>query len=206
MQRRINQSKLLQAHFDAIAGRWDTLQAADRAEKLEKLLARFSDDLADAKQILEVGAGTGQLIPLLATIAPNSSIFAGDLAAKMLIHAQSKPEIQVQAHLIQLDAHHLPMANSQFDVVICHNAFPHFADMVAALWEIHRVLRKGGTLLILHDKSREAIHTMHKHIGEPVANDLLPDALEMQQLLTDTAYRDSMVEDTDDHYLALAYR
>lgn len=204
MQNSIEQSLLLRSHFDAVASRWDSLQAPDRNKKLVRLLMRFTSQLAESKYILEAGAGTGQLIPVLKKITPQSVFFAGDLAGEMLYQAQSKLADKSQTYFIQFDAHDLPMNDTQFDVVICHNALPHFVDKSAVLLEIHRVLQKGGTLLILHDASREVIHAMHQRIGEPVSGDFLPDTDEMQQLLIETGYRDILVEDTDESYIAVA--
>jgi len=46
------------------------------------------------------------------------------------------------------DAGALPFRDGSFDVVTCRTAAHHFADVGAALRQIHRVLRPGGALLL----------------------------------------------------------
>jgi ubiquinone/menaquinone biosynthesis C-methylase UbiE len=53
------------------------------------------------------------------------------------------------------DAANLPFDAESFDLIVCHAAFKNFAQPVAALDEMLRVLRRGGTAVI-QDMSREA--------------------------------------------------
>lgn len=70
-----------------------------------------------------------------------------------------------------------------FDLAVCHNSFPHFADMPSALRELARVLAPGGCLLILHDLSREQVNAIHGGAGPPIHHDLLPPGEETRQML-----------------------
>ena len=45
-------------------------------------------------------------------------------------------------------AEELPFADASFDVVACRTAAHHFADVPAAVRQIHRILRPGGSLLL----------------------------------------------------------
>ncbi len=49
--------------------------------------------------------------------------------------------------IVQGDALRLPFREGAFDVVLALDAFEHFEDDVAAMREVHRVLRPGGTLV-----------------------------------------------------------
>src|SRR5438128_1301859 len=59
--------------------------------------------------------------------------------------------------LVAGDAGALPFRDGSFDVVTCRTAAHHFADVGAAVRQIHRVLRPGGSLLLQdilgHDNS-----------------------------------------------------
>ena len=58
------------------------------------------------------------------------------------------------------DVANMPFAAELFDFVVCQAAFKNFPDPVAALDEIHRVLRSGGRASIFDlrkDAPREAI-------------------------------------------------
>jgi ubiquinone/menaquinone biosynthesis C-methylase UbiE len=49
----------------------------------------------------------------------------------------------------------MPLEESRFDFVVCRAAFKNFADPLGALNEMHRVLKPGGTALII-DLRRDA--------------------------------------------------
>ena len=47
------------------------------------------------------------------------------------------------------DAADLPFPAEQFDFIVCRAAFKNFARPLAALDEMHRVLKSGGTALVI---------------------------------------------------------
>lgn len=49
---------------------------------------------------------------------------------------------------VQADALRLPFADGTFDAVVCCETLQYVADAVVALREMHRVLRRGGSLVI----------------------------------------------------------
>jgi demethylmenaquinone methyltransferase / 2-methoxy-6-polyprenyl-1,4-benzoquinol methylase len=63
--------------------------------------------------------------------------------------------------LIQGNAEHLPIADSSVDFVTMGYALRHVADLACAFQEIRRVLRPGGTLLLL-EISRPSGRARHK--------------------------------------------
>jgi SAM-dependent methyltransferase len=93
-----------------------------------------------------------------------------------------------------------------FDLAVCHNSFPHFADMPSALRELARVLVPGGCLLILHDLSRAEVNAIHSGTGPPIQHDLLPPGAETRQMLVQAGFINVQVQDTADHYVAIGHR
>lgn len=195
----------LRAFFESLAERWDAQQPPDRAQVLRNMLAPFAAILENANTILEVGTGTGALIPRLREKAPAARLISIDLAYAMLERAQCRcPD----ALLAQADVHHLPFPATPagaglFDLVICHNSFPHFADPTTALIEIARVLDHGGRLLILHDLSREQVNAIHSNGGEAIQNDLLPPGEDLHRMLVEVGFSGVQVQDTETHYMAI---
>jgi len=188
----------LRAFFDDLAGRWDGFQSPDRGEVLRRLLAPFAPLLSTAGAILEVGTGTGALIPCLRERAPGTRLVSIDLAAEMLRRARLRcPD----AAAVQADAHRLPFAAPCFDLVVCHNSFPHFADKPAALDALACLLRPGGHLLILHDLSRARVNAIHSGGGAAIQNDLLPPGDEAGRMLVRAGFGDVQVEDAVEHYV-----
>jgi ubiquinone/menaquinone biosynthesis C-methylase UbiE len=198
----------LRAFFEDLAERWDAQQPVDRLEVLGQLLASFDTMLGAAQVILEVGTGTGALIPCLKERAPAARLVSIDLAYAMLRRARQRG---MGALLVQADAHQLPFASDGppgfgFDLVVCHNSFPHFANKPAALLDLARVLRPGGRLLILHDLSREKVNAIHSGAGEAVRNDLLPPGIETEHMLVRAGFIPLQVQDTEEHYVVVGRR
>ena len=197
----------IRAHFEAHAASWNTHAPPDLDARLRRLLAPFADPLRMALRVLELGTGTGACLPHLHAYAPRAQVVALDLAHAMLVRARQKDGT---AHLAQANAEQLPFpsgnAHTGFDVVVCHNSFPHFQDKPRALREVWRVLRAGGHVLIVHHISREQVNAVHQRIGPPVADDVLPPAREMERLFAQTGYTRFWVEDAPTHYTAHATR
>jgi ubiquinone/menaquinone biosynthesis C-methylase UbiE len=190
----------LRAFFEDLAERWDAQQPLDRQEVLRRLLAPFAAELGAALAILEVGSGTGALIPCLRERAPVAQLVSIDLAHAMLRRARRRcPD----AALVQADVHRLPFIQQAgvFDLAVCHNSFPHFTDMPSALRGLARVLAPGGRLLILHDLSRERVNAIHGGAGPPIHHDMLPPGEEARQMLFGAGFSDVWVEDTPAHYM-----
>jgi ubiquinone/menaquinone biosynthesis C-methylase UbiE len=190
-----------QRYFEDHAATWDTRMPPHYSAILENFARPFADEWQAARTILEIGTGTGALIPVLKALAPDAQIISVDLAYNMLSQARQRiPD----ACLIQADIHQLPFESAGLDLVICHNSFPHFADKPHALRQIQRVLRPAGTLLIMHNNSREFVNGIHSRAGEPLHHDLLPQGEDMHQLLISTGWASVEVEDSPNRYIARA--
>ena len=200
------QDEASRAFFEALAARWDEQQPTERAVVLRRLLRPFADRLSAARRILEVGTGTGALIPCLVERAPDARVASIDLARAMLRRAQERgPDVW----LLQADVHALPFSGDSasggvgaFDLVVCHNSFPHFVDRPAALGELARTLVAEGELLILHDLSRARVNAIHGGAGGPIKDHLLPAGEETQMLLMEAGFAEVWVEDGEEGYRA----
>ena len=195
-------TNLIRDYFESRAPGWDSMMPAHLDETLRQLVAVFAAELNAAQAILEIGTGTGALIPCLLERAPAARLISLDLAHAMLRQAHQRCP---SALLVQGDVHTLPFSSAaahSFDLVVCHNSFPHFADKPRALAEIRRILRPGGQILILHNNSRECINAIHSRAGAPIAHDHLPAGGEMRALLREAGYHAVWVEDAADRYLA----
>jgi ubiquinone/menaquinone biosynthesis C-methylase UbiE len=190
------------AFFESLADEWDANQPPGRVEVLRRMLAPFETELRVAESILEVGTGTGALIPRLQERAPNARIVSIDLAQAMLSHARQRcPD----SSLVQCDVHRLPFPSGSIELgftwVICHNSFPHFVHPPAALDDLARVLCRDGHLLIVHDLSREQVNAIHQGMQDSVVhNDLLPRGVELARMLEDHGFEVLHFEDSARRY------
>jgi ubiquinone/menaquinone biosynthesis C-methylase UbiE len=193
----------LRLYFEELAARWDSLQPPNRPELLRHLLRPFATVLGASRAILEVGTGTGALVPCLQERAPGARIVSIDLAGEMLRRARQRcPETDV----VLADVHYLPFAAPWFDLVVCHNSFPHFADKPAALRGLAQALQPGGHLLILHNLSRERVNAIHSSGGPAIQNDLLPPGEETGRMLARAGFCDVQVADTESRYVVAGRR
>ena len=193
-----------QSFFDKHATRWDETRRPDEDEQLARVVTL--SDVRKGQGILDVGTGTGVLIPhLLRWLGPTGRIVAVDISPEMLCKAEAKgfPEI---VSFRRVDVHDLPFPDCSFDRVICNAAFPHFDDRRLSLREMRRVLRPGGYLVISHPIGRAAVNALHSEVGGRVGEDRVPDAEAMSLLLKDAQFADIMVLDEPQLYLARGRR
>ena len=190
-----------QEFFDDLATRWDKMQSPERIDKLRQLLARFETIWQGANTILDAGTGTGALLPLLPRFAPQAKIVAMDLSPEMLSRAKSRPG---HTPLLQADGQRLPFRENTFSITVCHAVFPHFPDKTATLLDLKRVLVPGGSLLILHEISREQVNAIHQRVEGPISSDRVLPGDEMHSMLNAAGFEEIQLEDTADNYFAVA--
>ena len=188
-------------HFETLADIWDDRQPANRVLKISSILSIFDQSFVKVKKILEVGTGTGTLIPVLRARYPSAMVTSMDLAHKMLISAKKRPG----SYLVQGDIHHLPLMQNSYDAVIIHNAFPHFDDQAQTIKEIKRVLNPFGDLLIFHDISRERVNQVHQNSPSPIIQqDILPKVRDLTASLVHYDFQSIKAEDNEKHYFIYA--
>ncbi len=106
-------------------------------------LYRLLPDLRDLT-VLDLGCGNGR-ISRLALERGAAATIGVDVSEGMLeAAAASLPS----ARWVQADARALPFEVATFDAVVCALMMGHVNDLEAALAEIARVLRPGGTLVL----------------------------------------------------------
>jgi len=97
--------------------------------------------------VLDVGCGTGSFAISLST-SQNAHVFSVDESSKMLKKALTKDKNR-KVYWVLSDAHQLPFKNNCFDCVYMTLAIHHFGNKELALREVFRVLRKGGSCVIM---------------------------------------------------------
>lgn len=189
--------------FNEHAEHWDESSTEKDTSKLERMSGRLKINRGD--RILDVGTGTGVLLPyLLEKVGNDGEVVALDPAEKMLAKAKAKA-FAGRIGFLCADVTAIPVESGVFDAVVCYSSFPHFPDKEAAMTEIMRVLKQGGRVFICHTSSREHINQIHSQIPS-VENDFLPDAIEIFALFSDAGFADIQVEDKPDSYFAVAHK
>jgi ubiquinone/menaquinone biosynthesis C-methylase UbiE len=159
--------------FDRHAANWDEdLRYGEKGAQLAEMVSMFQ--LADGMSVLDVGTGTGVLLPFLAeAIGSKGRVLAMDFSFKMLEKAKLRPT-PATSYLLNASVEAIPLPSGYFDCVTCFAAFPHFPDKLKALSEMVRVLKNGGYILIAHLHSAEELNRFHQGVGGAVGHDHLP--------------------------------
>ena len=102
--------------------------------------------------ILDVGCGGGRTIQKLAAMAPNGHVSGVDYAKGSVAASRSKNAELIRAG--RVDVQHasvskLPFPENQFDLVTAIETQYYWPDLPNDMHEILRVLKPGGTLLII---------------------------------------------------------
>lgn len=130
--------------------RRESVRLGDQAQTLAELLHGDERYPAGA-HVLEAGCGTGAQTVILARNNPTSRFTSVDISPKSLEQAQATV---AQAGLTnvrfeQTDVYHLAFPEASFDAVFVCFVLEHLAKPVAALGELKRVLRPGGTITVI---------------------------------------------------------
>ena len=189
------------AFFDRLAPIWDTecSQPAAMLKRFESLDGELG--LAPGLDLLEIGCGTGLISGWLAGKVHPGRVVAADFSAAMLDQARQRGHA---ADYRLLDICAEGPVPERFDAVLCFNAFPHFRDKPAALRQIHRLLKPGGFLAVLHLAGSEQINAFHAGLREPVCHDCLPAAPEWPALLRAAGLELAQFADREDLFLLQA--
>lgn len=192
------------AYFNEAAETWDKKYCTlELTAFLEKFVPMFS--LKAGQKVLDVGTGTGILIPFLSrAVGPTGSITAIDYAENMVQKCRSKYS-QLKNVTIKLqDVEELDLPSESFDAITCFGLFPHLENKVNALNNIYHALKPGGKLIIAHALSSAEIQTHHNSASSAVVRDVLPEEPEMRRLLKYAGFMKISIKDEPGCYLCLS--
>lgn len=133
----------LHGHHESVlrSHRWRTAE-----NSAGYLLAR----LTPGARVLDVGCGPGTITADLAALVGDGRVTGIDAAAQIVADARAEAARRGQRNVSfeTGDVYRLRFGDGAFDVVHAHQVLQHLADPVAALTEMRRVCRPGGTVAV----------------------------------------------------------
>jgi len=129
--------------FDGVAAGYDRTNSVMTLgfDRRWRWLTRRVLDASPSERILDLAAGTA--VSTAEYAKSGAWCVAADFSLGMLRSGAHRPVPKVAA-----DAFHLPFATDSFDAVTVSFGLRNMDDTVAALREMHRVVRPGGRLVI----------------------------------------------------------
>ena len=113
------------------------------------LARRMAADLPGGGRVLDLAPGPGYFAIELAKLGPYR-IAGLDISPSFVrIARRNAADAGVYVDFHQGNAAAMPFSVDEFDLVVCRAAFKNFAEPVAVLREIHRVLKPGGRAVVI---------------------------------------------------------
>jgi SAM-dependent methyltransferase len=144
-------------------------------ERLEKIVEHGKIKRGDT--VLDVGTGTGILIPIIKKYQPRW-IYACDLSTAMLEQLNSKKYPDVET--ILADVRDLGLPGSSIDVVFINACYGNIADKPGAFSNFRRMMTPQGRMVISHPLGKSFIRSMSERASFPL--DAFPEKTEAEEL------------------------
>ena len=128
---------------------WYARQTAKDVERFRTLAGKLEMHIKAGDRVLEIAPGPGYLAIELAKLT-DCRMIGVDISRTFVRMARDNArKAKVDIAFDEGDAADLPLPADAFDFIVCCAAFKNFTRPVAALDEMHRVLKPGGTALII---------------------------------------------------------
>lgn len=156
--------------FNSVAKNWDNMIEINES-KINYLLGKLR--IKENDNILDIGTGTGVLIPFLSKLTPNGSITGIDISKGMLEVAIEKFKNipNVYFDLVNVETENI---NCKYDKIILYSMYPHLENKTNTIKKlVQNNLKDNGILMIAHSDSREFLNNLHKDSDKRVSESLL---------------------------------
>lgn len=137
----------------ASARRYTRVERPGFGDLDRRLIARWADDLAGARTVLDVGAGPGTLAAELRATRPEL----------LVIELEPSRDFGGVAGRVRACGEALPFPDGAIDVALCLSSIRHVGDRRTTLAELRRVVRAGGVAHVVEldpaaSRARVAAH------------------------------------------------
>jgi ubiquinone/menaquinone biosynthesis C-methylase UbiE len=135
--------------MEGAVARWYDRSTRKDMERFRALAARLRTVLPQGGDMLEVAPGPG-FVAIEMAKGGTYRVTGLDVSRTMVeLARRNAAEAGVDVAFRQGNVSAMPFADNSFDLLACSAAFKNFSEPHRALEEMHRVLRPGGTAVVL---------------------------------------------------------
>ena len=149
--------------MEGSVARWYERTTRKDMPEIRQLAARIAAMVPAGGSVLEVAPGPGFLSIELAK--RGLQVRAVDISKSMIEIARKNAAAEAVNARFQLgNAAALPIDDASVDFVVCRAAFKNFTEPVKAMTEMRRVLRPGGTALLIDMRRDVSLDEIRRYI------------------------------------------
>lgn len=183
--------------FNSVAKNWDNMINVDES-KINYLLNKLK--IQEDDEILDIGTGTGVLIPFLNERVCTGRIKGVDISEGMLEVAKSKFNhlSNVDFDLVNVEKEEL---KHQYDKIILYSMYPHLENKTQTISNLVKdSLKEDGILMIAHSDSREFLNNLHRNSDERVHESILMEINEQKNVFINAGLKVIEAFENDEMY------
>lgn len=184
--------------FENYAPTWDR----DRKEN-KKILQELMQiiRLKSGNCVLDVGCGTGVLIPYLQEVVGTAGhVEALDYSQQMLDKAKEKFSHLPNVSFTEANILKYTLPDKKYDAIICLNFYPHiYQHSRDFIKKMNKALNDDGMLVIMHDMPRHKVNKIHQE--DKNGQSLLPPIDVLEAYLISAGFSVQAAMDTDFLYI-----
>jgi ubiquinone/menaquinone biosynthesis C-methylase UbiE len=149
--------------MEGSVARWYDRTTRKDMPEFRALAARIAAVVSPGSSVLEVAPGPGFLSIELAQ--RGLRVRAVDISRTFVeIARRNAAAEKTEAQFEVGNAAALPVVSGSFDFVVCRAAFKNFSEPVKALAEMRRVLRPGGTALLIDMRRNASLGDLRRYV------------------------------------------
>ena len=183
--------------FNSIAEKWDSTTKVDE-KKINKLLSQIS--ISNGDSILDIGTGTGVLIPFYKELNRDGEITGVDISEGMLNVAKRKFGQLINVKFEKVDVEK-DFIEEKYDKIVLYSMFPHLNNKTETIKKlVNNNLKEKGKLLIAHSDSREFLNNLHSNADERVSEDILIEVNKQKEIFERASLNVTKAYEDDEIY------
>lgn len=145
--------------------RWYEKNTRKDMAEFRKLAERLQSTLPEGGDALEVAPGPGFLAIELAK-GGRFRVTGLDVSKTFVeLARKNAAEVGVRVDFREGNASAMPFPDNSFDLLVCRAAFKNFSRPVQAFEEMHRVLRPGGTGMVLDLRRDTPMQEIRRYVN-----------------------------------------